>query len=115
MPQPPPLRRPHNAIELRILFYGIVYIRKKRDTFFQFILVQVYQLILTSRCNIYFWCFISGLPFFFTSTGHPGKIFYNGWLFPGMILRDFCTVLGIRVLKILTLFLGLCPSCRGMF
>jgi hypothetical protein len=57
MPHPPRCGDPHNAIELRILFYSIEYVAKKWDTFFQFILVQLYQLIFTSQCDSYFWCF----------------------------------------------------------
>jgi hypothetical protein len=42
-------------------FYSIGYIGKKRDTFFQFMFVQVYQLIFTSQCDIHFRCFLNGL------------------------------------------------------
>jgi hypothetical protein len=64
IPQALPLRRPPNAIELRILFYSIEYVGKNEMLFFQFILVQLYQLIFTHQGDIYFWCFTSSKPFF---------------------------------------------------
>ena len=45
-------------MELRILFYSIEYVGKNEIHFFQFILVQLYQLIFTYQYDIYFWCFI---------------------------------------------------------
>ena len=52
-----PLRRENCAF-----FFTASGMSEKMRYFFQFMLVQVYQLIFTYQCDRYFWCFISGLP-----------------------------------------------------
>jgi hypothetical protein len=57
--------------------------------FFSIHLVQLYQLIFTSRCDIYFWCFISGLPKKYIEPGDPACVITaisNMWDYPWGIL-----------------------------
>ena len=64
MPQLPPLGDPHNAIELRILFFTASSMSEKMRYCITIHFSSVVSIDFTLQCDIYFWCFISGLPMY---------------------------------------------------